>query len=84
VGEKLHFCQECHKRVISELEKEYTSQKMGKALCWDCLKRLIVLEELKKKDDKKETIEDAIRKLQEENVKVSAFEYFLGGKEDKK
>ncbi len=79
--EKVYFCQECGK-VISELEKEYTLQKAGKALCWDCLKRHIVLEELKKKENKQETIEETIRGLQQENIKVTAFEQMYSGGEE--
>lgn len=76
---KIHFCQDCQKEVVTELEKEYTLQKVGRILCWNCLKRRIVLEELGRRDDKKETIEEAIKKLQEENVKVTAFERVYGG-----
>lgn len=79
--EKILFCQECLKKVITELEKEYTVQKMGKALCWDCLKRLIVLEELREKDEKREVIKKAIDELQRENIKVKFIEDIRGGKE---
>ncbi|MCX8127947.1 MAG: hypothetical protein N3C62_04365 [Synergistetes bacterium] len=82
--EKIFFCQECLKKVISELEREYTTQKMGKALCWDCLKKLIVLEELKKKEEKEDVIKESIEKLREENIKVKLIEDLYGGKEGKK
>ncbi|MCS7233177.1 MAG: hypothetical protein NZ900_03580 [Synergistetes bacterium] len=82
--EGIFFCQECLKKVISELEREYTTQKMGKALCWDCLKKLIVLEELKKKEEKEDVIKESIEKLREENIKVKLIEDLYGGKEGKK
>lgn len=79
--EKIYFCQECFKKVITELEREYTVQKMGRALCWDCLKKLIVLEELKEKDEKKEVIEKAVEMLQRENIKVKIIEDIYRRKE---
>jgi len=53
-------------------------------LCWDCLKKIIVLGELQQRDKKKEVIEEAIERLREENIKVKMIEDIYGGKEEEK